>query len=153
MRKYDETDSNRKLYDYDLNEHIMQLTDWIHQPIVSKYTDFLHSGGDEDIDSILINGRGVYIENDEEEEKRKCKRRRTVNRLVVDNEDENELKEMPRSQFDVKAGSRYRFRAINSGTFYCPLEISIQNHTMTVIATDGHSTEPMEVASFILLLG
>lgn len=53
----------------------------------------------------------------------------------------------------VRKGLRYRFRTINSGFLNCPLEISIDNHTMLVIASDGRYFEPVMVDSLVTYAG
>ena len=98
---------------------INQVNDWMDKTMIPKYTDFLHTNGDEHIDGILINGRGVDVQLDPET---------NTSRLDY---------ETPRSIFNVIPGQRYRFRMINSGVQYCPLHVSIDNHTLTLIATDG----------------
>lgn len=52
---------------------------------------------------------------------------------------------VPFEVFSVVKGNRYRFRHVNAGFLNCPIEISIDNHTITAIATDGNSLEPIEV--------
>ena len=63
---------------------------------------FVDRYGSEDIDDILINGRGVDVNPANK-----------VTRTSVDT---------PRVEFQVKAGLRYRFRVINGGLMFCPLE-------------------------------
>ena len=103
-------------YDIDSNDHVIVLNDWMSQIMISKYTAFLHSYGDEQINGILINGRGVGLES------------HLASKLDY---------ETPRSVFHVQKGKRYRFRIINSGVQYCPLQVSIDQHFLTIIATDG----------------
>ena len=55
----------------------------------------------------------------------------------------------PLSWFNVTRGSVYRFRTIGVGSLY-PLRISIDNHNITVIASDGYDIQPMVVESFII---
>jgi len=55
----------------------------------------------------------------------------------------------PLSWFNVTRGSVYRFRTIGVGSLY-PLRISIDNHNLTVIASDGYDIQPMVVESFII---
>ena len=52
-----------------------------------------------------------------------------------------------------KKDFRYRFRVINSGTQYCPLRVSVDNHNLTIIATDGNPVQPVKVTSFYILTG
>ena len=42
---------------------------------------------------------------------------------------------------------------INAGILYCPIEFSVDNHNLTVIATDGNNIEPYEVQSLIIMAG
>ncbi|KAL3859684.1 hypothetical protein ACJMK2_009892 [Sinanodonta woodiana] len=48
----------------------------------------------------------------------------------------------PHAVFRVKQGMKYRFRFISSGAVNCPLQVSIDGHMLTVIATDGEDTQP-----------
>jgi L-ascorbate oxidase len=116
----DTTDVNSKEYDHDLPEHVIVVNDWMHKTMIPKYTDFLHTNGDETIDGILINGRGVDVKIEPATKKPRLNY------------------ETPRSVFRVTHGHRYRFRMINSGVQYCPLHVSVDNHTLTLIATDGN---------------
>lgn len=64
-----------------------------------------------------------------------------------------ETSHTPYEVFAVDKGFRYRFRTINSGFLNCPLEISIDNHTMDVIASDGHYFDAVRVDSFVTYAG
>jgi L-ascorbate oxidase len=123
-------DPNSKYYDVDSKDHVIVLNDWLNTPIAQKFNAFLHDEGDEAIDAILINGRG----GDK-------------------NEDNNEDEHLPRAEFVVEKGKRYRFRMINAGILFCPLQVSIEHHNLTIIATDGNPIEPIEVVSFFILAG
>ena len=131
VRQYPKDNAHIDKYDYDLPEHIMVLNDWINDTSISKFASHHHNDGDNKPSSILINGKGVLF-------------------LSVHNGAEYET---PRALFRVRAGFRYRFRVINAGFLYCPMEISIDNHNLTVIASDGKSLEPLEVESLIIYAG
>jgi FtsP/CotA-like multicopper oxidase with cupredoxin domain len=60
---------------------------------------------------------------------------------------------MPYEIFFVDQGMRYRFRTINSEYLNCPVEISIDNHNFTVIASDGYDFQPVEVSSMVTYAG
>lgn len=64
-----------------------------------------------------------------------------------------EAKFTPYAVFHVTADYRYRFRTINSGFLNCPLEISIDNHSLTMIASDGRHFEPVMVETFVTYAG
>ena len=51
-------DIHQTLYDFDLSEHVIVVTEWIRDVILTKYQKFIYSDGDEFVDGILINGRG-----------------------------------------------------------------------------------------------
>jgi L-ascorbate oxidase len=59
----------------------------------------------------------------------------------------------PRSSFNVNYNKRYRFRVLNTGVQYCPLEFSIDEHNLTVISTDGNPIQPVNVKSFFIMPG
>lgn len=59
----------------------------------------------------------------------------------------------PFEVFTIDSGRRYRFRLISNGLLYCPKHISIDDHNLTVIATDGTPIEPIEVESLIMYNG
>lgn len=59
----------------------------------------------------------------------------------------------PYEVFHVDANAKYRFRTINSGFLNCPLEISVDNHTLIIIASDGHYINPVEVDTLVSYAG
>lgn len=64
-----------------------------------------------------------------------------------------ESKHTPYEVYNVKKSFRYRFRLVNAGFLNCPLEISVDNHTILVIASDGHYIEPIMVDSLVSYAG
>lgn len=60
---------------------------------------------------------------------------------------------VPYEVFNVAKGSRYRFRHVNAGFLNCPIEFSIDNHTITAIASDGNSIEPIEATFLVTYAG
>jgi FtsP/CotA-like multicopper oxidase with cupredoxin domain len=46
---------------------------------------------------------------------------------------------LPRPEFEVEPEAKYRFRVINAGSLFCPVQISVDNHTLTLIAADGRA--------------
>jgi len=53
----------------------------------------------------------------------------------------------------VLQGFRYRFRIINAGFLNCPIEVSIDNHTLVVVSSDGSDLEPQETMSLVTYAG
>lgn len=60
---------------------------------------------------------------------------------------------VPYETFNVVKGNRYRFRHINAGFLNCPIQLSIDNHTISAIATDGSDIEPKEVTFLVTYAG
>lgn len=66
---------------------------------------------------------------------------------------EEDSSEVPYEVFTVAKGNRYRFRHINAGFLNCPIEFSVDNHTITAIASDGNSLEPKETTFLVTYAG
>lgn len=55
--------------------------------------------------------------------------------------------------YNVHERKRHRFRLINAGSSVCSFLLRIENHNLTVIATDGSSIEPQQVEVLHLTSG
>lgn len=124
----DETDNpNKKYYDYDLPQHYLFATDWMHDfsdnylPGMQKRSALT--------EAMLINGRG---------------RHRDENGTYSDT---------PISVFYVQKGKRYRFRLINGATNVCPYQFQIEKHNFTVIATELSYIQPIVADTLHYLSG
>lgn len=120
-------DPNQNLYDFDLAEHYMILIEWTLNPLQSIYGSYLHSAFYGTEYSILINGKS-----------------KLKNKPNLD---------VPLETFYVKKGFRYRFRIISSAVANCLFKVSIDDHNMTIIATDGQPIDPIHVESLTLISG
>lgn len=123
VREDKKYDPNGHLYDYDLKEHYITLIEWTIESFQSYYAPYLNAGYFSTEHSILINGKGFITE---------------APQLNV-----------PLETYVVRKGSRYRFRLINAGIQYCLMSISIDNHNLTIIASDSQPIEPIEVESLV----
>lgn len=57
----------------------------------------------------------------------------------------------PLSKFNVEYGKRYRFRlGYGGGSKSCSVTFSIEQHTLKIVALDGHRIEPQQVKSIKL---
>ena len=121
-----------KYYDYDLEEHVIVLNDWINETSISKFAGHHHNDGDNKPNSILINGKGI---------------------LKQFNSNNLSIIYTPRALFYVESNKKYRFRLINAGILYCPIEFSIDNHNLSIISSDGKYLELYEVESLIIYAG
>ncbi|XP_075156466.1 multicopper oxidase 1 [Haematobia irritans] len=63
------------------------------------------------------------------------------------------LEFIPLHQYNVTQGYRYRFRVINAEFLNCPIKISIDNHTLRAINSDGYDFEAVDVGSIITYAG
>lgn len=132
VHQYEEANAHKSLYDYDLQEHVITVTDWLNGTSIEKFAGHHHNDGDNKPRSILINGKGVLQD-------------------IYD--DQNVAFKTPRAVFSVEKGMRYRFRIINAGILYCPIEVSVDKHNLTVVASDGNDVEPHEIESLIIMAG
>ena len=53
----------------------------------------------------------------------------------------------------VTPNMRYRMRVISNGVFNCPVEFSIENHKMLMLATDGNDLQPIYADKFFMASG
>ena len=95
---------------------------------------FVDNYGEEFIDDILINGRGVDVD-------------------PLTGQTANSTAATPRAEFYVERGFRHRFRVVHAGFLFCPLELSIDYHDLLIIAVDGNPVVPLHVKSIILAAG
>nr|AAN17506.1 laccase 1 [Manduca sexta] len=132
IRKPKSQEPYESLYDYDRSDHVMIVTDWIHQLAVGMFTDHHHSSGDNKPPTLLING---------------------VGRFKIFNNDTEKPVYMKAARFNVEQGYRYRFRVINAEFLNCPIEMSVDGHNITVIASDGYDLEPITATSLVTYAG
>ncbi|KAK5648672.1 hypothetical protein RI129_003564 [Pyrocoelia pectoralis] len=127
-------DQHSPLYDYDLSEHVLFVQDWIHELAGNRYPG-CRSGRakcasvSQIPDNILINGKGLYNSTTAQ-----------TNITIAE-------------VFKVTAGRRYRFRLIGAVSLACPIQITVENHTISVIASDGEPMKPVQVDSIIFTSG
>jgi hypothetical protein len=58
VRQSRQNDPHSSLYDYDLPEHVMLVSDWLGELGVAKFVAHHHDDGDNKPTSMIINGRG-----------------------------------------------------------------------------------------------
>ncbi|CAK9821202.1 LCC4 [Anthophora plagiata] len=118
---------------YDVDEHTILISDWTHELGIDKFLSHHYAGGDNKPPNLLINGFG---------------------RLPVHRDRNNDTSAlMPIATFIVKPDTRYRFRLVNAEFLNCPIELSIDNHTMRIISSDGRDIEPVEAESLVSYAG
>ncbi|GFN83923.1 multicopper oxidase [Plakobranchus ocellatus] len=119
------------LYDYDLSEHVMIVNDWLVQNTLMGFVAHHHDDGHNNPALMLINGLGAH---------EKFTRG-------------NEIYYTPRATFTVQGGKKYRFRVMGAAFMDCPIQISVDGHTMMMIASDGNPFEPFTADSFNIFAG
>jgi len=119
-------------YDTDLLSHVLVLQDWTHKSMVAKYTGRHHGGMDDYASTILINGKGR-------------------NTMVKD--EGLDTIAFPYEVVEVSQGQRHRLRIISTAAMNCPMIVSIDKHTFTIIATDGSDITPTIASSFTIYSG
>ncbi|XP_049856842.1 uncharacterized protein LOC126336824 [Schistocerca gregaria] len=115
---------NNDLYDNDLPEHTIIVWHWFNEPTRDVVKTVLNRNENLFGNGYIINGKGNFLDN--------------------------ETFTMPREVFNVSQGSRYRFRLIFNAAIYCPVEVSVDNHKLLLIASESSSFEPIQVDSFII---
>lgn len=60
---------------------------------------------------------------------------------------------VPYAVFRVSRGKRYRFRLVGGTCTVCPSQVSVESHSLLLIATDGNPIEPVRVDSIVLYPG
>lgn len=118
------------LYDFDQIDHYIELNDWMPQLMEELYPGHTDYKPGQNPNSILINGRGQTIS--------------PVNQQVTN---------ISLEVFKIASKGRYRFRLINAFATVCGAMLTIENHSLTVIATDGEPVKPVEVSSIVSFSG
>ena len=65
----------------------------------------------------------------------------------------NLLDRIPMATFFVTSNKRYRFRLLSPGFTLSPIRMSIDNHTLHVIATDSGPVKKIKVKSIVIFPG
>jgi FtsP/CotA-like multicopper oxidase with cupredoxin domain len=115
----------------------------------------MHWDGQEGASSgILVNGRGRYFEDSLLANPLYKKFWNTTTDYINFNPfSKNFLNYLPMAYFYVTSGKRYRFRMMNPGFTICPIRVTIDNHSMIVIATDTSPVQPTKVRSLVIFPG
>ncbi|XP_055923912.1 uncharacterized protein LOC129954192 [Eupeodes corollae] len=124
IREPDEDNQNIYAYDYDLPEHYILISDWKHGYAENSFPGL--PKGETYPDSYLINGLGTYVDKD------------TFKHYQV-----------PVTIYYVKPGKRYRFNLINSVSLTDTVQLQIEKHNMTIIATDSNEVEGVTIDTLL----
>ncbi|ESO97324.1 hypothetical protein LOTGIDRAFT_114905, partial [Lottia gigantea] len=125
VRQPKETDPNGALYDEDLSEHIVMISDWKPAPFINRFLEQMNDRFNlNDPSSGLINGR--------------------ARNFMVNSKDDASVPDAqtPIAEFEITKGKTYRFRFIGAAAS-CYFQMSIDKHVLTIIANDGIPIEPI----------
>ncbi|KLO10981.1 type-2 Cu-depleted laccase [Schizopora paradoxa] len=120
---YDPQDPMKHLYDIDDESTVITLADWYHNTSTSLFPGTNKTAPNPD--TTLVNGLGRWSEATEPS---------------------------PLAVVSAKPGKRHRFRIINAACFPS-YKFSIDGHRMTIIETDGETTQPHTVDSLEIFAG
>ncbi|XP_043271372.1 laccase-like [Venturia canescens] len=112
------------IWDFDGLDNVIMVTDFIHEGAGNRFPGTLIRKSGQLPDSFFINGLGQWTD--------------TMTGTTTNT---------PLARFNVTAGHRYRFRMINSCGFTCAVQMTIEGHNLTVIATDGIPIKPVLASS------
>ena len=104
--------------------------------------------------NILINGRGRFFKDSLLANPLYKKFKNTTNDYIkLDPFKSNFMDYLPMADFYVTSGKRYRFRLMNPGFTICPIRLTIDDHTLRVIATDSYPVKIKKVRSLVIFPG
>ena len=139
VRQRKSKDENGDHYDCDLPNHVIMLQNWQYELGVNEFIQKSYKARVRkdagSSNTILINGRGGQTLPGKTQ---KVPRYAQFN--VSEGHDGN-----------CKAGNGYRFRVISAAVARkCALKVSVDQHDLTIIATDGASIEPYTAKSIVI---
>ncbi|KAF6212859.1 hypothetical protein GE061_010569 [Apolygus lucorum] len=129
-----ETEQIRSLYDTDLPQHTAIIWHWYPKPSQEVLVPTLMRNGSLFGYGFTINGKAAF---------------KTFANPKMPGKNFTTEREV----FNVVSGLRHRFRIIYNSAIYCPLQISVDNHTLTMISSDTSPFEPVDVDSFMMEAG
>ncbi|XP_066591244.1 uncharacterized protein [Prorops nasuta] len=124
-------DSISDYYDYDLAEHTVIIWHWYPSNTGSILPKALHKRTFVSGFGLLINGFGAHETFEENDQ----------------------IYHTPRATFHVDQHKRYRFRILQNSAIYCPVQVSVDNHKLLVIASETGILEPIKVDTLVINSG
>ncbi|XP_011642479.1 laccase-1-like [Pogonomyrmex barbatus] len=124
------TNPHKTLYDKDVPEHVIVISDWFHELALERFPGRFRRNRGQTPDNFLINGRGNWTD--------------PLTGVSTN---------VSLSMFIVESGKKYRYRIINAFSTVCLAEIKIERHSMQIIATDGENIQPISVDAITMASG
>ncbi|XP_071552768.1 LOW QUALITY PROTEIN: uncharacterized protein [Panulirus ornatus] len=119
-------------YEVDSTSHVLVLHDWIHEPALDKFSGRHHNTRDDYASTILINGKG----------------RNSAAKI-----EGTSVQPTPLEVVRVTQGLHHRLRLVAASSLNCPMIVSVDDHTLTVIASDGEDIVPITADSLVMYSG
>ncbi|KAK7465077.1 hypothetical protein BaRGS_00037735, partial [Batillaria attramentaria] len=137
VRQPQTADHNSPLYDLDLSDHVMHITDWMPVLSIDRYLNLMHDAYLGHEMSALINGRA-----------------RNYPVPNTFNTSGSPLSEAytPMAEFHVQKDKRYLFRLICPAQ-KCAFRVFFDDHPVQIVSTDGMPVSPVTVDSLIISPG
>lgn len=130
-------DPNSALYEEDLSDHVMIINDWLDVTQLYRYLEEMHDLWEVTMPiNALVNGRG-------EKHGVMDEHNLTGSAIAPD------PTYTPLEVFNVDFGKTYRFRMISAAP-RCFFKVSVDNHELVAIATDGAPLKPVTVQSIMI---
>ncbi|PNF18423.1 hypothetical protein B7P43_G09045 [Cryptotermes secundus] len=125
------TDANGNRYDVDVPEHTLMILDWMNTTAEERFPGLTRREPGQLPSTFLLNGRG----------RPKLEAGQERGPLV------------PYNEVWMERGKRFRLRFVAALCTVCGVQISIEAHDMTLIATDGTPVNPVNIKSVQLFSG
>ncbi|XP_046744637.1 laccase-2-like [Diprion similis] len=126
VRQPPSADPYTSLYEMDLLTHVILLSDWMHEMSSERFPGRVKNNPGQVPENVLINGKGRWKDPAT-----------------------NKTTSVQLETFVVQTGKKYRFRMINAFSSVCPAQMTIEGHSLTLIAQDGESVEPISVDTIV----
>ena len=124
---------------------------FLHQATAEQFLLHHWDGQDGASSNILINGRGRFFKDSLLANPLYQKFKNTT--TDYDPFKHNFMDHLPMAHFYVTSGKRYRFRLMNPGFTICPIRLTIDDHSLRVIATDSYPVKSKKVRSLVIFPG
>nr|ALQ52760.1 laccase BP76 [Neocapritermes taracua] len=131
VRKPKSTDLNGDTYDLDVPDHTLLILDWINTTAGERFPGLLQRLPGQEPITFLLEDRGPTM--------------LSSGQLIGP--------PVPYKEVWVESGKRFRLRLLGGLCTVTGVEFSIEDHDLTVIATDGGPIKPVTVTSFVIYSG
>ncbi|XP_027207469.2 uncharacterized protein [Penaeus vannamei] len=119
-------------YEIDSPDHVIVMHDWTHMSAMNKFLGRHHSVLDDYARVVLVNGKG---------------------RNYAAKLEGVEMVNTPLEVVTVTPGLRHRVRLVSATSLNCPIVVSVDDHRLVLVATDGSEIVPYATDSLVIYSG